>query len=126
MKNLTYAQQTDVYCTFEFNVSGNYFVNITVLSLEYSGPNVGYCKYGGLSVYDNFNNNTKEVFLLCENIISVTFHTQPKQVIVSSTQHLFLILYSYWPYIKVKLNITIQPTACNGVHVLKYDIIIWL
>ena len=121
--NLACAQLTTVLCALKLHVSGNYFVNISLLSFKYSGPNVGYCKYGGLSVYDYINKNTKEVLLLCENIFPITFNTQQKQVIVSSTKHLFLILFAYWPYTKVKLNITMQPTTCNGVHILRYDTI---
>ena len=41
----------------------NLFVNIT-LSLRYLGHNTGYCKYGGLSIYDYLNKTKKEVLLL--------------------------------------------------------------
>ena len=122
--NLSCEQLTSVFCAFKLYVSKNYFVNITLLSLKYSGPNVGYCKYGGLSIYDNVDNNMKEVLLLCDNISLVTFNTKPKQNIVSSTQHLFLIFYAYWPYSEIRPTIIVNPTRCNGVHILRYDFIL--
>ena len=118
-ENLPCVQLTTMLCVFKLHTSGNDYVNITLLSLIYSGPNVGYCKYGGLSVSDYFNNDTKEVLLLCDNIFPVTLSTQPKQIIVSSTQSLFLVVYAYWPYSKLRINITVKPTTCKGVHLLR-------
>ena len=43
-------------CAIKLNASEGAFVNMTLISIKYSGPNVGYCKYGGLSVYDHVNN----------------------------------------------------------------------
>ena len=110
---------TSTLCTFKLNVSRNYFVNITLLSLQYSGPNVGYCKYGGLSIYDHLHSSIKEVLLLCDNMLTSKFNTQQKQAIVSSTQILSLIFYAYSPYSQIKLNITIQSTKCYGIHLLR-------
>ena len=123
-EHLPCVQLTTILCAFKLHTSGNAFsVNITLLSFMYSGPNVGYCKYGGFSVYDI---DLKEVLLLCNNIFPVTLSTQPKQVIVSSTQSLFLIFYAYWPYGRLRLNITMKPTRCKGVHLLRYNIIIYV
>ena len=104
-------------CAFKLHVPGTNFVNMTLLSFKYYEPNVGYCKYGGLSVYD-YVHDFKEVLLLCDNIFRVTFNIQPQQVL-SSTQILFLIFYAYWPYSRVRLNITIEPTTCKGIHMLR-------
>ena len=112
------------YYYYYYYTTGNNFVNVTLLSLKYSGPNVGYCKYGGLSVYDYFDNNMTEVLLLCGRIFPVMINTQPKHIVISSTQSLFLIFYAYWPYSNISLKIKIKPTTCVGVHVLRYNIII--
>ena len=117
--DLPCVQLTNVLCAFKLHVPGTYFVNITLLSLKYYGPNVGYCKYGGLSVYDYVHTDKKEVLLLCDNISPVTFNIQPQQIIESSTQILFLIFYAYWPYSRVRFNITIEPTVCKGIHILR-------
>ena len=77
-------------------------VNITVLSLSYTGPNVEYCKYGGISGYDvtghfqpqkihwNFFTSRKsfitEVFQLCDDIPHSTS-------IVSQESHIFFVVY---------------------------------
>ena len=58
----------------------------------------------------------KEVLLLCDNISPVTFNIQPQQIIVSSTQISFLLFYAYWPYSRVRFNITIE----TKLHVKKY------
>ena len=99
-------------CAYNFYVPRNFHVNVTIETLSHSGPNTGYCKYGGLSIYDNVTNITQEVLLLCTPL-----STQLKHVIVSSAENLFLILYSYWPYSKIMLNVKIQPSVCKGVHV---------
>ena len=115
--DLVCAQMANSLCSLKLYVSGNYFINISLISLNYSGSNTGYCKYGGLSVYDDL----QEVLLLCDNPVTSIFNNHHKQEIVSSTQSLFLIFYAYWPYSKIDLNITIQPTACKGVHIKRYN-----
>ena len=68
--DLKCVKRSMVLCAFNFNITGCFFVNVTLLSFNYSGPNVGYCKYGGLSIYDNTKNATEEVLLLCNNWLS--------------------------------------------------------
>ena len=51
--DLVCAQVANSLCSLKFYVCGNYFINISLISLNYSGSNTGYCKYGGLSVYDD-------------------------------------------------------------------------
>ena len=119
--NLSFVQLTTLFHTLKLYAPRHCHANITLLSLEYSGPNVGYCKYGGLSVYDYVNSKMKEVFLLCDNVFP---QTQPKHIIISNTHNLFLILYAYWPYSKIKPHITIMPTTCKGVHILRYNLFI--
>ena len=118
-KKFPCEQLTTVLCISKLYAPKNYFVNITLLSVKYSGPNVGYCKYGGLSMYDYVNNDMKEILLLCDNVFPVTLNNQPQQTIVSSIQSIFLIFYAYWPYSKIELYITIEPMPCKGVHVLR-------
>ena len=48
----TYRQTHGLFCIYDFTVNPNKHVSITILSLKYMGPNVEYCKYGGISVYD--------------------------------------------------------------------------
>ena len=87
---LSCAHAPNVFCTLEVFAPRSYFVNITLISLKYSGPNTGYCKYGGLSIYDNITSTMKEVLLLCNNKITDALNTQSKHYIVSSTQVHFL------------------------------------
>ena len=56
-----------VLCAFNFHVPRGFYVNITLVNFNYSGPNTEYCKYGGLSIYDYITNNMKEILLLCDN-----------------------------------------------------------
>ena len=113
-KNLSCEHLTHVLSALKFSVPINHFVNITLLSLKYHEPNVGYCKYGGLSIYDYVNNLKKEVLLLCDNI---------SQIIASSTQHLFLIFYAYLPYSEIRPTVIVKPSICKGVHILRYGLI---
>ena len=87
------------------------YVNVIIMTLNYFGPNTGYCKYAGVSIYDNITNTLKEILLLCD-----TFVTQPSHVTVSSAENLFLIFYSYMPFSYIEFKVKIQPTICKGVH----------
>ena len=101
-------------CAFKFIVNRHLYVNIT-LSFKYLGPNVGYCKYGGLSVYDYVNNTIKEVLLSCDNWFTTSLNLQPNRTLVSSTDSLFLVLYSYNPYSEIEVQLQIKPSSCQGV-----------
>ena len=90
-----------------------FYVNVTLEYFNYSGPNVGYCKYGGLSVYDYVNNTKKEVLLMCKNWISA------RRIIISNAGSLFLVFYSYHPYSKINIQIRIESSSCQGVHLQK-------
>ena len=118
-KDFLCAQKIDILCAIKIHVQKKYFVNMTLLSLKYSGPNIGYCKYGGLSIYDNVSNNLTEVLLVCDNMFPASILSSSKRVVVSSKQSLFLIFYSYWPYSKIELKMTVEPTICKGVHLLR-------
>ena len=118
--SLTCVKSISVLCAFKVHVPVDNFINVTSFSLLYYGANAGYCKYGGLSVYDNVKNKMQEVLLLCDSILPGKLNTDPKQVLVSSTQSLFLIFYAYWPYSRIRFNITIKPTTCKGIHILRY------
>ena len=106
------TKNTTVLCAFEFNVTKGLFVNVTILFLKYTGPNVGYCKYGGLSVYISTDSVIQEVLLMCD-----TLHTLNS--IISTSESMFLILYSYFPYSEIKITLEVKPTQCKGVHVLR-------
>ena len=120
---LSCTHMSNTFCTLELFAPRNYFVNITVVLLKYSGPNIRYCTYGGLSIYDHITSTMKEVLLLCNSKITDAFNNLSKQYVVSSTQSSFLIFYAYWPYSEIKLNIIIEPTTCKGVHLLRYGFI---
>ena len=94
-RDLKCSQRSMVLCAFNIKIIGNFFVNVTLLFVNYSGPNIGYCKYGGLSVYDKVKNNTQEMLLLCNNWLSLSSNIHTKRTIVSTTNSLFLVFYSY-------------------------------
>ena len=112
--NLVSTTQLDFLYAINFEALKGYHVNISIVSLKYSGSNVGYCKFGGLSVYDKVKGPLKEVFLSCDNM-SNDFGNE--RIIVSNKHSLYLIVYTYWPYSHIKLNITVQPTLCRGVYI---------
>ena len=103
-------------CAFNFIVHKNFFVNIT-FSFKYLGPNVGYCKYGGLSVYDYVNSIKKEVFLSCDNWFFLPLSSEPNRTIISSTESLFLVFYSYHPQSEIEVQLKIESSSCQGVNV---------
>ena len=117
--DLACAHMTNLLCSLKLYTSGNNFINISLISVNYSGSNTGYCKYGGLSVYDNLN-TTKEVLFLCDNPVTLVFDNHYRQEMVSSTQSIFLIVYAYYPYSKIELSITMQPTACKEVYIQRF------
>ena len=109
------AKRSMVLCAFNFQVKGHFFVNVTLLSFNYSGPSVGYCRYGGLSIYDYEKNDMEEVLLLCNNWLSPSSNLHTKRTIVSTTQSLYLVFYSYFPHREIKIQLRIQSTTCQGV-----------
>ena len=111
--NLTCVKNSVFLCGFNFIVSKNLYVNIT-FSYKFLGPNVGYCKYGGLSVYEYVNSTMKEVFLSCDNWFSMPLNLQPNINLVSNTQHLFLTFYSYMPYSEIEVQLQIESSSCQG------------
>ena len=110
-KDLQHNHSSNILNAFEFQVPIKLHVNVTIMTLNYFGPNTGYCKYGGVSIYDNITNTLKEILLLCD-----TFVTQTSHVTVSSAGNLFLIFYSFFPYSHIEFKVKIQPTICKGVY----------
>ena len=105
-----------ILCAFKFIVNRNLHVNIT-FSFVYLGSNVGYCKYGGLSVYDYVNNIRKEVFLSCDNWFSLPLNLQSNRTIVSNTETVFLVFYSYIPHNEIIVKIQIESSSCQGINI---------
>ena len=118
--HMALADSKTVFSVQKLNAFEGTFVNITLLSIKYSGPNVGYCKYGGLSVYEKVNSTFKEVYLSCHDIFSTSIKSMHNNMIISSTESLFLIFYAYKPYSKIKVHVRVESTICQGVHVLRY------
>ena len=106
-----------VICAFNIHVPRYLHINVTLLSLNYNGPNVGNCKYGGLSIYDYVENTMKEVFLTCDNMLPPLLTYQHSRVVISNKKNIFLIFYSYMPYSTIEMEMMIEPTICQGVHV---------
>ena len=115
------ANRSMVLCAFNFKAMEHFFVNVTILYSNYSGPTVGYCRYGGLSIYDYVKTNMEEVLLLCNNWLSSTSNLHTKRTIVSTTQSLHLIFYSYFPYSEITIQLSIQSTTCQGVFLQRYE-----
>ena len=112
--DLKCVRNSIVWCPFKFIVNRNMYVNVT-LSVKYFGPNIGYCKYGGLSVYDYVNSTIKEVLLSCDNWFSLPLNLQPTRNIVSNTESLFVVFYSYFPQSIIEFQLQIEPSFCQGV-----------
>ena len=108
---LQHNHSSNILSAFQFHVPKNLHVNVRIITVNYFGPNTGYCKYGGVSIYDNITNTLKEILLLCN-----TFAIQTSHVTVSSAENLFLIFYSYMPYSHIKFNVKVQSTICKGVY----------
>ena len=114
--DLNCAKKPIVICAFNVHVPRSFYVNINLNYFNYSGPNIEYCKYGGLSIYDYVDKNLSEVLLLCQNWISTTSRSSPTRFIVSNTHSLYVIFYSYSPCSKIQVNLRINSTSCKGVH----------
>ena len=114
--HLECSNKSIVLCAYNVYVPRHSYINITLLSLNYTGPNVGYCKYGGLSIYDYVRNTMKEVLLTCDSSFPVSSNDQFR-VIISNKRSVFLVFYSYEPYSDINIRMIIEPTVCQGVHV---------
>ena len=112
--DLKCGKNSVILCAFNFIVNRNQYVNIT-LSFKYFGPNIGYCMYGGLSIYDYINSTIKEVLLLCDNLFSLPLSLQPNRNLISNTESLFLVFYSYILYSDIEVHLQKEPSSCQGV-----------
>ena len=83
-RHLECANKSIVLCPFNIQVPRHSNINVSLLSLKYNGPNVGYCKYGGLAIYDYVRNTMKEVFLQCDNWFAMSSNDQFNKVIISN------------------------------------------
>ena len=106
-----------VLCSLNLYVPRKSYINVTLLSLNFNGPNVGYCKYGGLAIYDYMRNTMKEVFLQCDNWFAMSSNDHFNKVIISNKWNIFLVFYSYEPYSDIDIKMIIEPTACQGIHI---------
>ena len=116
-RHLECSQKSIILCAFSVIVPRDFYVNITLLSLNYNGPNIEYCKYGGLSIYDYVRNAMKEVFLICDNWFPVSSNYQPDRIIITNKNNIFVVFYSYQPFSDIDIQMIIEPTVCQGVHV---------
>ena len=117
-KSFNCTNNSVLLCAFNFNVNRSFYVNVT-FSFKYHGPNVGYCKYGGFSVYDYIDNALMEVLLSCDNWFSVSSNLHFYRTIISNSESLFLVFYSYFPYSEIEFQLSIQPSSCRGAHLLR-------
>ena len=116
-RNLKCAKESVVLCAFNIHVPRYFYINVTLLSLIYNGPDVGHCKYGGLSVYDYVRNTMKEVVQTCNSMFPLSSNYLHSRVVISNKNNIFLIFYSYLPYSEIDMEMIIEPTTCQGVHV---------
>ena len=116
-RHLECANKSIVLCPFNIHVPRHSYINVSLLSLNYNGPDVGYCKYGGLAIYDYVGNTMKEEFLQCDNWLAMSSNDQFNKVVISNKWNIFLIFYSYEPYSDIDIQMIIQPTACQGIHI---------
>ena len=101
---------------YKFLVQRHFHINITISSFNFSGSNTGYCKYGGISIYDESMNKyekLQEVLLLCNTTISFV----ASQSIVSFGSTLYLVIYSYSAQDDIDFNVVINPTVCQGIEI---------
>ena len=107
---------TNTISVFNFYTVAGYYINVSIIALEYIGSDVGYCKYGGTSIYDDRAGVIKEVFLACNDVIHSSI--LPPRIIVSSENILSMIFYSYWPYSQIGFKISVETTQCKGVPLI--------
>ena len=120
--NFKCANKSVVLCAFNIHVPRYFYINVTLMYLNYIGPNVGHCKYGGLSIYDYVRNTMKEVVQTCKNMFPQSSNYQHSRVVISNKNNIYLIFYSYLPYSEIEMALIIEPTTCQGVHVQRYNI----
>ena len=133
---LNMCKQIDpVHCIVQFNTN-NMYLNMTLISMTYNGPNIYDCAFGGLTYHGVKLNKSNYLPSLCDSYIQVPEYNSYDKVpmhYVSTEIYLLLIIYGYYPYNKdMDVNIEISLTPCRGIvclddevckyyHLVKYD-----
>ena len=98
----------------------NGFINISLISFNYNGPEIKRCRYGGMFYYEpDVDRYRKDVVRMCSTYRktpgSKSFDRFPMDF-VTSASNVLIMIYSYHPYneiMEVKIHISVTP--CKGV-----------
>ena len=114
-----------------YNISArNMYLNVSLRTMRFSGPNINNCMFGGVAYIDIFHNLNNESFSfkkkkrneeikqLCDN-----FTTRPRKGsfakistdYISSGSEMFIVVYGYHPsYVGMEVNIMVSVVPCKG------------
>ncbi len=90
-------------------------VNVTVDKFRetYNKQNNFYCSKAGISVYDPYAMENKEILSYCEESIS---SYQPKNNALSSNESLVIIIYEFALYTRFETEINLSVSPCGSVR----------
>ena len=92
------------------------FVSLRFLRYAYSGPGFGTCPFGGIHIYDGHSTSDAIIGAFCgrdpktaHNLVNLEYG------IVSSSNKMLVVLYTYFGYSSLLLEVKVSVSHCKGV-----------
>ena len=91
----------------------NHRIQVNVNKVQMTGLSDSQCLFGGMAVYNVFNNQSQMVGLWCKSIAEL-YQNHGILNLTSSENMLSIILYGYKPYFEMEVRLGIYFTECIG------------
>ena len=113
-----------IYCVYSITTDTMY-LNVSMINMTYTGPNIKNCIFGGIAYYQNEYVTPKNQSILKEmKTMCDTYTRNPRKNsfdklamdIVSTESNILIVMYRYHAYytgMEVTLNISVVP--CKGI-----------
>ena len=118
MCSINYIQ----HCVINVTGTDGMFLNVSILNMNYGGPNIRNCHFGGVSYYEKVYNRSEpdERKSFCgrytRNPQNNSFDIVPMSY-VTEGHSLLIVFYGYYPHNKgMEINMEITLTPCKGLY----------
>ena len=110
------------HCIINVTGTNNVYLNVSIIDMKYSGPNIRNCQFGGVSYYEKIYNRSdpEERKSFCgrytRNPQNNSFDIVPMSY-VTEGHSLLIVFYGYYPHNQgMEINMEITITPCKGLY----------
>ena len=113
------SQKLVLHCILNITATDDMYLNVSIVKMDYLGPNIRKCHFGGVSYYEVYN-ESEERKSFCGVYMQYpsNYSFLPVPMNYVSTGHSVLIVfYGYYPFIDtMEINMEITLTPCKGIY----------